>query len=67
MSTTLKVSTATRDAVKHLAEADGLTIDAEVALLARRERQRRMGDALAAWEPDNDEAAWLDLAVEATQ
>jgi len=67
MTTTLKVSRSTRDAVKRLAEADGLTIDAEVALLARRERQRRMGDALATWEPDADETAWLDLAVDAAQ
>lgn len=67
MSTTLKVSIPTRDAVKRLADSDGLTIDAEVALLARRERQRRMGDALATWEPDDDESVWLDLAVEATR
>lgn len=59
----MKVAKSTRDAVKRLADDDGSTIDAEVALLARRERQRRMGDDLANWEPDADESAWLELGA----
>lgn len=46
-STTIRVTTETRDAVKALAEADDRTLDQQIALMARRERQRRIGRALA--------------------
>jgi hypothetical protein len=75
MSTTVRVSTSTRDAVRALAVADGITIDEAIARLARRERQRRMGEALAApaaSSAESEEASpeasqerdWLDLAVD---
>ncbi len=63
MSTTVRVSTSTRDAVRALAAADGITIDEAIARLARRERQRRMGEALASLD-DSEEQDWLDLAVD---
>ena len=71
MSTTVRVSRSTRDAVRALAVADGITIDEAIARLARRERQRRMGEALAApaassaeSEEASQERDWLDLAVD---
>jgi hypothetical protein len=63
MSTTVRVSTSTREAVRALAAFDGVTIDETIARLARRERQRRMGEALAS-PGASDERHWLDLAVD---
>lgn len=48
----LHVSPAVRDEVVAVAEREGLSVDAALSLLLRRERQHRLGDALAAWEPD---------------
>jgi hypothetical protein len=56
-STTIRVTTETRDAVKALAEADDRTLDQQIALMARRERQRQIGRALAqAGRSDHDRA-----------
>lgn len=63
MNSTIKVSSSTRDLVKELADADGVTLDAEPRALARRERQRRMGLELAADDPDAADAAWLDMGA----
>jgi hypothetical protein len=52
-STTIKVRKSTRDAVRQLADADGVSLDSEIQRLARRERQRRIADALA--EPLTEE------------
>lgn len=63
MNTTIKVSTSTRDLVKELADADGLTLDGELRVLARRERQRRMGLELAAHHASDNDALWLDAGA----
>jgi hypothetical protein len=59
-STTVRVDVDTRDAVKAIAEADGVTLDVAIRRLVRAERQRRMGAALA--EADAD-SAWLDVVA----
>jgi antitoxin component of RelBE/YafQ-DinJ toxin-antitoxin module len=59
-STTVRVDVDTRDAVKAIADADGVTLDVAIRRLARAERQRRMGVALA--ETDAD-PAWLDVVA----
>ncbi len=64
-STTIRVATETRDGLRRLAEAEGETLDEALARLVRAERQRRMGEALAQADLDEDETAWLDLGLEA--
>jgi hypothetical protein len=61
-STTIRVSVATRDALRDLADRDGVTLDEELARLARAERQRRIGLALAL-EPSADDRAWLEAGI----
>lgn len=61
-STTIRVSVATREALRDLADTDGLTMDEELARLARAERQRRMGIALAG-ELTAQEREWLEVGV----
>lgn len=63
-TTTVRVSGRTRDAVRSLALADGITLDAEIEQLARAERQRRYGLALAEAPLDEESEAWLDLGAE---
>ena len=46
-ATTIRVSKATRDEIRALAEADGVTLDTKLRQLVRRERQRQMGEVLA--------------------
>lgn len=62
-TTTIRVSASTRDALRVLAERDGVTLDEAIERLLRSERQSRMGAALAATEPSGDERAWLDLGA----
>ncbi len=62
-STTVRVSVPTRDAVRSLADEDGLTLDEEIRRLTRAERQRRIGAALAR-PPSEDERLWLDMAAD---
>lgn len=62
-STTIRVAVSTRDAVRTLADADGVTLDEAVKRLARAERQRRMGLALATTVPSSDDEQWLGLSV----
>ena len=62
-TTSVRVAAATRDAVRALADHDGLTLDEEIARLARAERQRRMGQALAA-EIAADDEQWLDAVAD---
>jgi hypothetical protein len=62
-STSVRVSRDTRDAVRDLADADGVTLDEEIQRLARAERQRRMGAALARVELDADDRAWIDAGA----
>lgn len=63
LDATIKVSTSTLDLLKELADADGLTLDAELQVLVRRERQRRMGRELAAVDLDQAEAAWEETGA----
>lgn len=63
-STSVRVSTSTRDAVRRLADADEVTLDEEIARLARSERQRRMGLELSQPEPDDDTRAWIEAGVD---
>jgi hypothetical protein len=62
-STTLRVSRATRDAVRELADDDGVSLDEEIRRLARSERQRRLGVALRAAEPTAEDERWLRMAA----
>jgi hypothetical protein len=64
-TTTIRVAPATRSALRALAESDGVTLDEELSRLARAERQRRFGSALASIEPDDEERRWLDLGTAA--
>lgn len=63
-STTVRVSTSTRDALRDLAAHDGLTMDEEIQRLARAERQRRVGASLANHQPDDDEQTWLNIGAQ---
>jgi len=62
-STTIKVSVSTRDALRQLAERDGLTLDAQLDRLVRRERRRTIGAQLASSPLDTDEVAMLDASA----
>ncbi len=62
-STTIRVTTETRDAVKALAEADDRTLDQQIAGMARRERQRAMGRALAQAELTAPDPAVLEGGI----
>lgn len=63
--TSVRVSTRTRDAVRRLADADDVTLDEEIARLARSERQRRMGLELSQVEPNDEDQAWIDAGLDA--
>ena len=58
-STTIKVSVSTRDALRQLAEREGLTMDAQLDQLIRRERRRVIGAQLASAPLDADDEAAL--------
>lgn len=61
-ATSVRVASTTRDAVRELADEDGVTMDEAIRRLVRAERQRRMGVALAA-APTGDDLAWIDAGV----
>lgn len=61
--TTIKVSTRTRDALRQLADRDGLTLDAQLNRLIRRERRRLMGAQLASAPPDADDVTVLNASA----
>ena len=63
-ATTVRVSTETRDAVRMLAQDDGLTLNQEIQRLARAERQRRIGAALSSDRLEDEDARWLGLGVD---
>ncbi len=63
-TTSIRLSSVTRDSLKNLASVDGLTIEQEVKQLLRAERQRRMGDELAAVELTDEEHDWLELGLQ---
>ena len=62
-STTVRISRRTRDHLRHLADADDVTLDEEITRLVRAERQRRIGRALADDGSVGDAAAWLELGA----
>ena len=62
-STTIKVSVRTRDALRQLADREGLTFDAQLEKLIRRERRRIIGAQLASAPLDADEEAVLDASA----
>lgn len=61
-TTTIRVSSDTRDDLRSIAAQDGLTLDQVLAGLVRAERQRRMGRSLAA-PLDDDDVAWLQAGA----
>ena len=62
-STTIKVSVQTRDALRQLADREGLTFDAQLEKLIRRERRRIIGAQLASAPLDADDKAVLDASA----
>ena len=62
-STTIKVSLRTRDALRQLAEREGLTLDAQLDRLIRRERRRIIGAQLAGAQLDAEDTAVLDASA----
>lgn len=61
-STTIRVTRSTRDALKRLAEDDGVTHDEELTRLLRAERQRRMGASLTL-QPTTEDRAWIEAGM----
>ena len=62
-STTIEVSIRTRDALRRLADREGLTLDAQLEKLIRRERRRLIGAQLASAWLDADDQAMLDASA----
>lgn len=62
-STTIKVSVSTRDALRRLAEREGLTLDAQLDQLVRRERRRSIGAQLASSPLDTYDMVVLDASA----
>lgn len=62
-STTIKVSVQTRDALRRLADREGLTFDAQLQKLIQRERRRIIGAQLASAPLDTDDEAVLDASA----
>lgn len=62
-STTIKVSAQTRDALRQLADREGLTFDGQIQKLIRRERRRIIGAQLASAPLDPDDEAVLDASA----
>ena len=62
-TTTIKVSVRTRDALRELSDREGLTFDAQIEKLVRRERRRIIGAQLASAPLDADDEAVLDASA----
>jgi hypothetical protein len=62
-TTTIKVSIRTRDALRQLADREGLTLDAQLEQLIRRERRRIIGAQLAGAPLEDDDVAVLDASA----
>jgi hypothetical protein len=62
-TTTIKVSVQTRDALRRLAEREGLTLDAQLEKLIGRERRRIIGAQLSSAALDDDDTAVLDASA----
>lgn len=61
--TTIKVSVRTRDALRQLADLEGLTLDAAIERLIRAERRRLIGAQLASAPLVDDDRAVLDASA----
>jgi hypothetical protein len=61
--TTMRVSAGVRDELRGIADRESVTLDQALARLLRADRQRRIGRALARYEPDDDDAIVLDAAA----
>jgi hypothetical protein len=59
-SRTIRVTPATHDGLRRLADSDGVNLDEAIARLLRAERQRRMGVAFATTELTDSDRDWLD-------
>lgn len=62
-STTIKVSVRNRDALRQLADREGLTFDAQLEKMIRRERRRIIGAQLASAPLDAEDKAMLDASA----
>lgn len=62
-TTTMRVSVRNRDALRQLADRDGLTLDAQLEKLIRQERRRIFGAQLASATLHDDDAAVLDASA----
>ena len=62
-STTIKVSVRNRDALRQLADREGLTFDAQLEKMIRQERRRIIGAQLAGAPLDADDEAVLDASA----
>lgn len=62
-ATTIKVSVRTREALRELADREGLTFDAQIAKLVPRERRHTIGAQLASAPLDADDTAVLDASA----
>ncbi len=62
-STTIKVSVRTRDALRRLADREGLTFDAQLEKMIRRERRRIIGAQLASAPLHADDEAVLNASA----
>ena len=63
-TTTIKVSTRTRDALRVLADREGRTLDAQIDTLIRRERRRIIGQQLGSASLENGELMVLNASAE---
>ncbi len=62
-STTIKVSVQTRDALRQLADLEGLTLNAQMERMIRQERRRTIGAQLASTPLNADEIAILNASA----
>ena len=62
-TTTIKVLVRNRDALRQLAEREGLTFDAQLEKMIRRERRRIIGAQLASAPLDVGDEAVLDASA----
>ena len=61
--TTIKVSVQTRDALRRLADRDGVTLDAQLVKMVQRERRRIMGAQLSGTPLADDDVMVLDASA----
>jgi hypothetical protein len=61
--TTIKVSVQTRDALRRLADRDGVTLDAQLVKMIQRERRRIMGAQLSGTPLADDDVMVLDASA----